>query len=54
MNAVHYEPIRKVTASHYPNAADRRYRLDRLADILLSTAICIGIAGILFFLVTLA
>ena len=53
MNAVHYEPVRRVTANHYPNAAGRRERIERFADGILAAAICIGVGTILFFLITM-
>ena len=37
----------------FPNAADRNYFLDKLADAALSAAICIGVVSILFFLITM-
>lgn len=36
--------------SRYPNAADRRYYIDRLTDILLSAATACGAVTILAFL----
>ena len=53
MNAVHTNSRRHTAAQSYPNAANRRYFLDRFADGLLSAAICIGIVTILFFLITM-
>ena len=50
MNAVHTSSSR--TRRNYPNAADRRYFLDKAADSILSAAICVGVVTILFFLVT--
>lgn len=41
------------TATAYPNAADRQYFLDKLADSILSAAICVGVVTILFFLITM-
>lgn len=38
------------TAYRYPNAADRRYYIDRLTDILLSAATACGAVTILAFL----
>lgn len=51
MQAAHN--VRPQTAKHYPNAADRRYFLDKLTDTILSAAICIGVMTILFFLITM-
>lgn len=51
MNAVH--TTRPQTAHRYPNAASRRYFLEKAVDLLLSAAICVGVVAILFFLVTL-
>lgn len=51
MNAV--QTTRHQIARRYPNAANRRYFLDKAADLLLSAAICVGTITILFFLVTL-
>lgn len=53
MNAIHAQSRRAVTVRAYPNAADRRYFLDRLADGILSAAICVGVVTVLFFLITL-
>lgn len=50
MNAVHTSRIQ--TRRAYPNAADRRYFLDKLATSILSAAICVGVVTILFFLIT--
>lgn len=41
------------TAPAYPNAADRRYFLDKLTDGILSAAICVGVITILLFLITM-
>ena len=49
----HYGPRRNVTASPYPNAANKQYHLDRLADWALCTASCAGIVTVLFFLFTM-
>lgn len=50
MNAVHtYRPVPKA----YPNAADRSYFMNKLADTFLSAAICVGIVTIIFFLITM-
>ena len=45
-------PYRK--PSRYPNAADSRYYLDRLTDILLSAATACGAVTILAFLFVLS
>lgn len=50
MNAVHSS--RKTIATHYPNAATRRYYLEKTADAILAAAICVGVVAILFFLIT--
>ena len=50
MNAVNTFRVR-VNKAH-PNAASQRYFLNKLADSILSGAICVGIATILFFLIT--
>ena len=50
MNAVHTSSSR--THKAYPNAANHRYYLDKLADSILSAAICIGVVTIVFFLIT--
>ena len=42
--------IRYRKPSRYPNAADRRYYIDRLTDILLSAATACGAVTILAFL----
>lgn len=41
------------TAPAYPNAADRRYFLDKLTDAILSAAVCVGVITIFFFLITM-
>lgn len=51
MNAV--QTTRAQAVRRYPNAASHRYFLDKLTDLLLSAAICVGVVAILFFLVTL-
>lgn len=51
MNAIHTS-ISKSSIS-YPNAADRRYHLEKVTDSILSAAICIGIVTVLFFLITM-
>ena len=48
-----YGPRRTVTASRYPNAANRRYFWDRLADSALCVASGVGIVTVLFFLLTM-
>ena len=45
-------PYRK--PSRYPNAADRRYYLDRLTDIVLTAATACGAVTIVAFLVVMA
>lgn len=40
-------------ACRYPNAASSRYFLDRLADMILCSASGVGIAAILFFIITM-
>ena len=42
---IHYRPARK-----YPNAADSRYYLDRITDVILSAATVCGTVTILAFL----
>ena len=44
---------RPQTARHYPNAADRHYFLDKIADTILTAAICVGVVTIAFFLITM-
>ena len=44
---------RTVTAKRYPNAADRSYFLNRLADGVLCAASCMGIVTAFFFLLTM-
>lgn len=44
---------RPQTASHYPNAADRHYFIEKFTDALLSAAICVGVVTIAFFLITM-
>lgn len=44
---------RNRTAPAYPNAADRSYYLNKLTDVILSTAICVGVITIFFFLITM-
>ena len=44
---------RPQTANHYPNAADRHYFLDKITDVILSAAICVGVVTIAFFLITM-
>lgn len=39
-------------ARRYPNAADRSYYLDRLADTALRTASCVGLVTLLLYLLT--
>ena len=46
--------IRYRKPSRYPNAADRRYYIDRLTDILLSAATACGAVTILAFLFVMA
>ena len=46
--------IRYRKPSRYPNAADRRYYLDRLTDIILTAATACGAVTIVAFLVVLA
>ena len=46
--------IRYRKPSRYPNAADNRYYLDRLTDIILTTATACGAVTIVAFLVTMA
>lgn len=59
MNASHISPKRgygyrrPVKTSRYPNGAESRYYRDRLADTALCTASGIGVATILFFLITM-
>ena len=48
-----YGPRRTITASRYPNAAGTRYFLERLADISLCVASCVGIITVLAFLLTM-
>lgn len=50
MHAV--QSTRKPIATHYPNAASRRYYLEKTADAILSAAICVGVVAILFFVFT--
>ena len=38
----------------YPNAATFRHSLEKVVDLLLSAAICVGIAAILLFLLALS
>ena len=40
------------TAKHYPNAANRDYFLNKITDIILSAAICVGVVAIGLFLIT--
>ena len=51
MNAV--RTTRHQTAPAYPNAADRRYFLEKFIDGLLAAAICIGMVSVIFFLITM-
>lgn len=46
--------IRYRKPSRYPNAADNRYYLDRLTDIILTAATACGAVTIVAFLVTMA
>lgn len=46
--------IRYRTASRYPNAADSRYYLGRLADIILTVATTCGAVTIFAFLFSMA
>ena len=41
------------TAKHYPNAANRDYFLNKITDIILSAAICVGVVAIGLFLITM-
>lgn len=52
MNAV--QTSRPRNARSYPNAADRRYFLEKAADSILAAAICVGVVTVLFFLLTMA
>lgn len=52
MNAVHTTRTH-MSAKPYPNAAEPKYFLDRLADGVLAVAVCIGIVSILFVLGTM-
>ena len=44
---------RNTSARRYPNAADRSYYLNKLADTVLCSASCAGLVAVLFFLITL-
>lgn len=46
--------IRYRKPSRYPNAADNRYYLDRLTDIILTAATACGAVTIVAFLITFA
>ena len=46
--------IRYRSASRYPNAADNRYYLERIADIALTAATACGAVTIFVFLFTMA
>lgn len=46
--------IRYRKPSRYPNAADNRYYLDRLTDIILTTATACGAVTIVAFLIAMA
>ena len=58
MKTVTHNRSRKIipsrTPSRHPNAADSRYYLDRLTDILLSAATACGAVTILAFLFVLS
>lgn len=54
MNAAHTtNPRRRACAKRYPNAADRSYFVNRLADSILCAASSVGVVTILFFLITM-
>ncbi len=44
---------RSITAKRYPNAADRSYFLNKLADGILCAASTMGIVTAFFFLLTM-
>lgn len=50
---MHMISTRPQTAKHYPNAADRNYFLNKITDVILSVAICVGVLSIGFFLITM-
>lgn len=51
MNVIHTSETK--ASIPYPNAASRRYFLNKVIDLILSAAICIGVVAILFFLITM-
>lgn len=52
MNASRTNRRRATYARRYPNAADSRYFLNKLADTALCSASCAGLVVVLFFLLT--
>lgn len=53
MNMIPTTDNRQLTVRRYPNAADRSYYLNRLADGILCAASGVGLLAALFFLITL-
>ena len=53
MNASRTVSKKSAPVVPYPNAADRRYFLDRLLDKILCVASFVGVVVILFFLFTM-
>ena len=45
--------IREVTANTYPNAADRKYKIDKAIDAALTAVATVGIAVIVLFLMVI-
>lgn len=45
--------IRNLTASAYPNAANRRYRIDKAIDMALTAVATIGLTVAVLFLILL-
>jgi hypothetical protein len=43
--------IREVTASAYPNAANRQYRIDKAIDTVLTAAATVGLTVVVLFLI---
>lgn len=53
MRSYNYYATRRQTPSRYPNAATRRFTVQKLVDILLAAVITVAVVAILLFLLTL-